>query len=124
MVRLKRYLLLNSAFSALSGLALLYLNTELRQLFGFENRVVLPAIGINLLIFSLIVYYVANKQLTNKSLVTLISSLDMLWVVGTAILVVFQLFNLTTAAYIIISVVALWIGFLGMMQIMHNKGTE
>ncbi|MCO4819136.1 MAG: hypothetical protein KC517_05895 [Bacteroidetes bacterium] len=122
MHKLKKYLLMNSAFSAISGLALVFMSDAINALFNIDNSIVLPAIGINLLVFSLIVYYVAIKLLKRNSLVTLISALDILWVIGSAVIVVFQLFNLSTAGYIVIGLVAIWIGFLGSMQIKYNKG--
>ncbi len=122
MRELKKYLLINSAFSGLSGLALVFISDHINTLFNIDNTIVLPAIGINLLVFSLIVYYVAVKQLKRNSLVTLISALDLLWVIGSAAIILFQLFNLSSAGYIIIGVVAIWIAFLGSMQIKYNKG--
>jgi len=122
MRELKKYLLINSAFSGLSELALVFISDHINTLFNIDNTIVLPAIGINLLVFSLIVYYVAVKQLKRNSLVTLISALDLLWVIGSAAIILFQLFNLSSAGYIIIGVVAIWIAFLGSMQIKYNKG--
>ena len=122
MRELKKYLLINSAFSGLSGLALVFISDHINTLFNIDNTIVLPAIGINLLVFSLIVYYGAVKQLKRNSLVTLISALDLLWVIGSAAIILFQLFNLSSAGYIIIGVVAIWIAFLGSMQIKYNKG--
>jgi len=121
MNQLKKYLMINSAFSLLSGLLLTFASSSINTLFGISNKIVLPIIGINLLIFSLMVYYVAVKQLKNKSLVNLITSLDLLWVIGSLALLIFQWFNLTSIGYIVIGCVAIWIAYLGAMQFKFNK---
>ena len=114
--------MLNSAFSALSGLLLTFSAKTFNALLGISNTIVLPIIGINLLIFSLVVYYVAVKQLKTSSLVNLITGLDVLWVVGSAFLIFLQLFSLTTIGYVIIGAVAIWIGYLAFMQFKYNEG--
>jgi len=121
MNQLKKYLMINSAFSLLSGLLLTFASSSINTLFGISNKIVLPIIGINLLIFSLMVYYVAVKQLKNKSLVSLITSLDLLWVIGSLALLIFQWFNLTSIGYIVVGCVAIWIAYLGAMQFKFNK---
>ena len=114
---------MNSAFSAFSGILLTFAAGSMNALLHIEKGILLPAIGINLMVFSLMVYYVAMKQLTHKSLVNLISALDVLWVIGSILIVVLQLFDLSTIGYILIGVVALWIGYLAAMQYKYSKDT-
>lgn len=113
--------MLNSAFSALSGLLLTFASNMFNSLMGISNTLILPIIGINLLVFSLMVYYVAVKQLKNKSLVNLITTLDLLWVIGSLALIVFQWFDLSTTGYIVIGCVSIWIAYLAFMQFKYNK---
>jgi hypothetical protein len=113
--------LFNSLFSAISGAIMVLFPKALNTFFNVSISYVFPILGINLLIFALIVGYVAQKQLHNKSLVNLISGLDGLWVVSSLGIIIFQLFDLSQNGYIAISLVAIWIGFLGYKQFQNNK---
>ena len=118
---LQKYLTINSAFSALTGTLMLLFYKHLNAFFGITNEYVFPFIGLNLLAFSVIVGYVARKQLNNRLLVNIISGLDALWVVGSVAIVAFQLFDLTKNGYILIAAIAVWIGFLGYQQYSNNR---
>jgi len=121
MKELKRYLTINSVFSAVCGIAMVILFVELNTFFHIVNQYVFPVIGLNLIIFSIFVGYVSRKQLTNKTLVNLISGLDALWVLGSLIIVLFGLFGLSRNGNILIIFVAVWIAFLGYNQFRFNK---
>lgn len=118
---LKKYLTINSAFSALSGLIMLLFSNKLNSLFGIANAYVFPVIGANLLIFSLFVWFISNKQLTNKTLVTTITILDLLWVLGSFAIVLLGLFDISKTGNILISIVAIWIAFLAYKQFVNTR---
>jgi Polyketide cyclase / dehydrase and lipid transport len=118
---LKTYLTINSAFSAFSGIVMLLFSKQLNDLFGIDHEFVFPFIGGNLIIFAVFVYWVSAKQLSNRLLVKIITVLDILWVVGSAIIVSFGLFELSKMGYILISLVAVWIAFLAYKQQENNK---
>ena len=120
MKELKKYLIINSTFSAISGLAMLLLSTNLNDLFQIDNIYVFPFIGINLLFFAAFVWYVSSKQLTNKILVTTITVLDVLWVLGSLVIVSLGLFDLSKDGNILISAVAVWIAFLAYKQFTNS----
>ena len=121
MDELKKYLTLNSVFSAFSGLTMLVLTSTLNNFFNITNQYVFPFIGVNLLVFSLIVWYVSRKQLNNKLLVNIISFLDGLWVIGSLVIILFGFFELSKNGYLLIGLVAIWIAFLGYKQFKNNK---
>jgi hypothetical protein len=121
MKELKKYLTINSWFSAISGLIMLLLSSQLNGLFNIDNDYVFPIIGANLLIFSAFVWYVCSKQVTNKILVNTISILDLVWVLGSFAIVGFGLFNISRIGNVIISIVAFWIAFLAYKQFKNNK---
>ena len=73
-------------------------------------------------LFSVFVFYVSRRQLTNKILVNIISGLDALWVLGSLFIIMLGLFDLSIIGYIIIGVVAVWIAFLGYKQ--YEKSTD
>ena len=118
---LKRYLAINSGFSAICGITMLVFSSGLHSFFDIQNEYVFPVIGINLIVFSVFVWFVAQKQLTNRILVNLISGLDALWVLGSLIIILLGLFDLSRNGIILIGVVAVWIAFLGYKQFKNNK---
>lgn len=121
MNQLKAYLIVNSIFSALTGITMLVFSNGLNSIFGINNAYIFPVIGLNLILFSAFVWFVSRKQLTNKLLINIISGLDALWVLGSVSIIVFPLFELSKNGHIIIGIVAVWIGFLGFMQFIKNK---
>ena len=102
MAALKKYLIINSLFSGLTGLVMLIFVNYLNTIFGITNEYVFPIIGINLLIFSGFVYFVSLKQLNNRVLVNLISGLDAVWVLGSMAIINFGLFEISDTGNIII----------------------
>jgi hypothetical protein len=105
MKELKKYLTINSLFSAISGFTMLLFSNKLNELFDISNTYIFPIIGANLLVFSAFVWYVSQKHLSNKMLVNIISFLDLLWVFGSFAIVM----------------VAIWIAFLAYKQYKNNK---
>lgn len=121
MKELKKYLTINSLFSAISGFTMLLFSRSLNNLFAIDNAYIFPIIGANLLFFSAFVWFVFTKQLTNKILVNIVSLLDLLWVLGSFTLVAFGLFNISENGNILISIIAIWIAFLAYKQLKNNK---
>jgi hypothetical protein len=120
MTELKKYLTINSLFSAVSGLIMLLFSTQLNDLFAIANAYIFPIIGANLLVFAVFVWYVSKKQLTNKKLVTTISILDLIWVFSSFTIVLLGLFDLSRNGNILIIIVAIWIAFLAYKQFKNN----
>lgn len=121
MKELKKYLTINSIFSTISGLTMLLFSSNLNKLFNIDNVYVFPIIGSNLLVFSAFVWFVFSRQLTNKILVTTITILDALWVIGSLAIVSLGLFDLSQDSNILISIVAVWIAFLAYKQYINSK---
>lgn len=121
MKELKKYLTMNSIFSAISGTTMLLFASNLNKLFNIDNFYVFPIIGSNLLVFSAFVWFVSSRQLTNKILVITITILDALWVLGSIAIVVFSLFDISKTGNILIIVVAIWIAFLAYKQFINTK---
>ena len=116
MNELKKYLTINSLFSGVCGIIMLVFSTGLNSFFDIQNEYTFLIIGLNLIVFSIFVWFVSRKQLTNKLLINLISGLDALWVLGSLITILFGLFNLSRNGYFLIGTVAIWIAFLGYKQ--------
>lgn len=120
MKELKKYLTINSIFSAFSSLTMLLFSSNLNKLFNIDNVYVFPIIGSNLLIFAAFVWYVSSRPLINKNLVATITVLDTLWVLGSFAIVSFGLFDLSKDGNILVSIVAVWIAFLAYKQFKFN----
>ncbi|MFM2387821.1 MAG: hypothetical protein RL660_2578 [Bacteroidota bacterium] len=86
-----------------------------------SNKIVLPVIGINLIIFGASVMCIAQRLLPNKKLVSAITLLDIAWVIGSLLLVALQPFGVSSAGNILILVVAIWIAFLAYKQKQYNN---
>ena len=121
MTELKKYLTINSLFSGVSGLAMLIFSSRLDAFFHLENQYVLPIIGGNLIVFSLFVWFVRQRHMDNKILIFLISGLDVLWVLGSLIIMFGGFANLSGNGNLVIGVVAVWIGFLAYMQFRYSR---
>jgi hypothetical protein len=120
MQELKKYLTINSIFSAISGSTMLLFSSNLNKLFNIDNVYVFPIIGSNLLFFSAFVWFVFSRQPTNKILVITITILDTLWVLGSLAIVSLGLFDLSQQGNILISIVAVWIAFLAYKQFKYS----
>ena len=122
MKNLKIYLRINSIFSLASGILMAEFSNELLHFFNIQiegNRYLFDIIGINLIVFAIFVWYVSARQIQNSIFVKIISFLDILWIVGSIIIVALQLFNLSIIGYLTIALVALWISFLAYNQLKH-----
>jgi hypothetical protein len=118
---LKKYLTINSLFSASSGIVMLLFSSMFTDIFQVSNVYVFPIIGINLLIFSIFVWYIASKKLSNKVWVWAITNLDIFWVLGSFAIVLFGWFSLSKIGTIITIGIALWIAYLAYNQFKNNK---
>lgn len=116
---LKRYLLINSCFSLFTGILMLILTQQLNMFFDITNSWVFRIIGLNLVLFSLFVLFVALSKPIKQLLVKIIISLDALWVIGSISIIVFRLFQLSPIGYLLIGIIALLIGFLAFKQYQH-----
>jgi hypothetical protein len=118
---LQKYLSINGVFSALSGAALVIGASRWSSFFGVDGDYIFTLIGALLLGFSAFVLVVAQRRYKNKFYTGIITLLDLLWVLGSAILIAFNLFDISSGGRTVIALVALWIGFLAVMQMKYRK---
>lgn len=74
----------NAAFSTLSGLTLILFNGYFKNL--FEANFALWPLGIGLLLFAAQLIYLTSKQEMPSKEVKLIIGMDLLWVIGSVVL--------------------------------------
>jgi len=86
----------NAVFSTVSGLIFIFFASSVAHFIGLENPVFLIGIGVTILFFSVYVYKVATMDTLNTKLVWVIIELDILWVVGSVILLLTNIVSLTT----------------------------
>lgn len=120
MNKLKKYLIINSLFSGISGLILMFFSKQINLIFNIINNLVFPLIGTCLALFSIFVYVVWKKYYSNKLLINIISLLDLIWVIGSVIIIVTNPFQISKFGIIIIGTVAVWISFLCYQQFSNN----
>ena len=93
---LRNVLRWNALFSTLSGLFVLFFAETVAQLIGLANPMILVVLGIGLLPFAFFVYQVSAMKTLNYKLVWTIIVMDVMWVVGSVILLFSNLLPLTT----------------------------
>ena len=121
MSSLKNYLQINGGFSLTSSLVMLLFSKFLAGVFGLKGGTAFLVIGVGLLFFGGFVFYVAQKQPGNKALIQVITIMDAIWVLGSLIIVVFQLFDLSSTGYLLITAVMVIIAFFAINQYRFNK---
>ncbi len=116
MKTLKNVLLINAVSSGATGLGLVAAPGFVANLFAVSLTAPFIAVGIFLFLFASMVYWVSRKNPINESAVRLIIILDSLWVAGSISIILFQLFDLSNLGYLVIGVVAAWVGLMAWLQ--------
>jgi hypothetical protein len=102
---LKKAILGNAVFSFLSGLFLTLTAGPAAAFLGVSSAVIQP-IGVVLLLYAPILFWLANQAPINKTLAWIVIELDILWVIGSAVLIFSSLMPLTIAGKWAIAFVA------------------
>ena len=114
---LKRVLLTNAAFSALSGLVLILGATFLSGLFGEAHPWIFRGIGIGLLLFAGDMLATCRSPRVSRAKALYFSYSDLGWVLGSIALLIAA--PLSAAAAAIVAGVALIVLVLGVAQFRH-----
>jgi len=114
---LKRALLANAAFSALCGLGLVVLGGGLAELIGLGSPIVYRVIGLGLALFAGVVGWSATRTPINAFVASLISAADLLWVLGTAIVIVLTYPSLRPLGIVVMLAVAALVLGLALRQL-------
>ena len=114
MNKLQKALGINVLFSAFTGLALITSHHTIALIFGFNHSTTFWIIGIALILFASTIVYEMFRQ---KPLAVLwIIVQDMLWVLASIIILIFQVFEISKAGNISIAVVALIVFMMAINQ--------
>lgn len=109
-------LLANAFFSASTGIALLIAPNILAAQLGIANPHILQIIGGGLLLFVVSLVYTVKQVPISTQQVKVIIWQDALWVLGSIIILIFQLFSLTSIGYAAVAIIALIVAGLAIWQ--------
>ncbi|HAS43411.1 MAG TPA: hypothetical protein DCS93_23225 [Microscillaceae bacterium] len=115
MTTLNRALTANFLTSLLFGIILIFFQAQVAQLFGVTPHVVFPIIGAGLLLFALSIAIEIKKQ--RPLAIFWISAQDALWVITSAVVLVWQPWPISAAGYWIIDGVAMLVLLFCVLQI-------
>jgi hypothetical protein len=93
---LQRALLGNAAFSGISGLLMFLAAGPISQFSGLDSPLILSIIGIVLLLYMPLLVWLANQSPVPNWMAWAVIELDLLWVIGSLILIFTSLVPLTT----------------------------
>jgi hypothetical protein len=119
---LKKVLLINAGFSALSGLALILGATALSGLFGEAHPWIFRGVGIGLLLFAGDILATCRSPRVSRSKALYFSYSDFGWVLGSIALLLAA--PLSTVAAAIVAGVALIVLVFGVAQFRQIQGSS
>lgn len=114
MNQLEKSLAANALFSSLSGIVLIVFNQTIANLFATANNTLFWMVGLALLFFAGTILYEIWKQRTLGVLFIIL--LDVLWIIGSLILLLFQPFEISNTGEGMIAGVALVVCFMAVLQ--------
>ena len=104
--RLKNTIKANAIFSSISGTLLILFPGVFADLMQVNNNLVFTIIGVGLILFVFLLIYVSTTKNINRNLVKLIIVQDWIWVLGSAILLLFNPFGISIYGNILIALIA------------------
>ena len=113
---LRRALLGDVVFSGLSGLFLVLDAKFLANFLGLENPVILAVTGAIVILYALFVFWLANRTPIPRLLAWSVIELNVLWVIGSAVLIFSNLVPLTVPGKWAIAITADIVMLLAIVQ--------
>lgn len=111
---LQKALVTNATFSTTSALIMLIFSTAITNLFGLEERLPFLVIGAGLLFFAGTILFEVKRQRTRAVYWIIIQ--DVLWVLGSVVLLLLQPFGISMMGNILIATVALIVLIFAILQ--------
>ena len=103
---LRNTLFSNSAFSFLSGVAFLLFSGAIANFLGVSASWIVLALGVGLIVYSIELYLAARADPVNTSIAKFAVYADLVWVLGSAVLIFANLIPFSTAGKWAIAIVA------------------
>ena len=102
---LQKILMGNALFSFISGVAMIVFYSSLAHIFEVPNEAPFLILGIGILLFSAFVFWVV-KRLRSHFVLSIIV-MDLLWVLGSLVLLLWRPFSISATGQLLIGVAAL-----------------
>ncbi len=116
MLPLKTTLLVNAISSGATGLLLALFPGMAAGIFGVTESVYFVEAGVFLILFAAFVLYVATRKPISVKSVMMVTTLDLLWVLGSMVAVFMLAGIVTTIGIILIVAVAAWVALMAFLQ--------
>src|SRR5688572_32086114 len=114
---MKKALGINAVFSGLSGILIIILRNQLANLFGIGSATPFLITGIVLVFFSVTIIFEIKRQ--NTAAILWIIVQDMLWVIGSILILLLDPFGISTTGNYIILAVAIIVFLMAVHQGFH-----
>ncbi|ELR71163.1 hypothetical protein C900_02967 [Fulvivirga imtechensis AK7] len=114
--------------SGATGLLMVFFSTQLAEWFGVSESSGFAGVGIFLVAFAILVFAEARSHPHRKGRLRLIIVMDIMWVIGSIIILLFQPFSFTSIGNVLTAGVALWVAgmayfqFAGLKQLQKEAG--
>jgi hypothetical protein len=109
-------MLINAVSSGATGVGLLVASKAVASVFGINQTVPFAGVGVFLIVFATMVYFVSRQNPMNLNFVRLIIAGDLLWVAVSTVIVLFQSFNLSVVGYLLVGAVGIWVAVMAYLQ--------
>lgn len=106
----------NALFSGLSGLVSLFGAQSLAQITGINESLVFTILGIVLILFAVDLVWIASKESIDRRFAWAVIILDVVWVAGSAIILLTDLIPLTVTGRWAIALVAEAVAVFAILQ--------
>lgn len=119
--KLRNILKANALFSLVSGLVLILFPEDTAIKMNLTNNLPLVIIGLGLILFAAIILFISYKKSLNYQFVKSIILQDLLWVLGSIILLIVMPFGISVWGNILISLIAVIVFCFAFLQYKYSK---
>ena len=106
----------NALFSAASGIVALVAAQSLAAFIGIQESLVFVVLGVVLLLFAIDLIWIASRKTIDRRVTWAVIVLDVAWVAGSAIILLFDLVPLTVAGSWTIALLAEAVAVFAVLQ--------
>lgn len=120
-MKLKNIVRFNSLFSAVNGVFAILFHQVLSELMGVKFPVILMIVGGILVVFSIQLWVVSIRERWLKKFIRFIILLDLLWVVGSVVLLMMNGVGLSFLGQVMVGAVAIIVGGFALLQHLNKN---
>lgn len=120
-MKLKNIVRFNALFSAVNGVFAILFHQVLSELMGVKFPVILMIVGGILVVFSIQLWVVSIRERWLKKFIRFIILLDLLWVVGSVVLLMMNGVGLSFLGQVMVGAVAIIVGGFALLQHLNKN---